>query len=328
MRILVTAIGSMAAEAVIASLARRGNTKIFGCNIHPYEWTAASRLVDRFYQVPPARDCDAYIASLIEICRQAKVTHVIALTDPEVDVLSENSDRFSAIGTLLCTPPAGSVKKARDKLEIYNIFKSDIHIKPIPTFNSGDPGVLGLDFPLIAKPRTGRSSEGKIDLMDKKSLEFWRQRLPVEQYIIQPRIEGSIFVTDIVFDKTNNMAAWLTRQELLRTANGAGITVRIHPDHPCGKMAWIVSERLGLTGCVNIEFLVSGDEIFLMDVNPRFSAGVAFSLRAGYDMIDNHLRCFTGENILPPPAVADAIYTKGFLEYAISNGENHETRKP
>ena len=71
-----------------------------------------------------------------------------------------------------------------------------------------------------------------------------------------------------------------------------------------------------------------GDEIFLMDVNPRFSAGVAFSLRAGYDMIDNHLRCFTGENILPPPAVADAIYTKGFLEYAISNGENHETRKP
>jgi carbamoyl-phosphate synthase large subunit len=34
-----------------------------------------------------------------------------------------------------------------------------------------------------------------------------------------------------------------------------------------------------------------------MDINPRFSAGISFSILAGYDMVKNHLNCFMDNEI-------------------------------
>lgn len=320
MRFLVTAIGSMSAEAVISGLARRDGAKVFGCNTQPREWVAASRLLDGFYQVPPAHDKDAYLAAVAAICREAAITHLVALTDPEVDVLSAHAGVFADEKVVLCIPPFDAVSRARDKLALFNTFAGS-PVNPIPTFRLVDIQDKDTGFPLIAKPKNGRSSEGKTIIPDVEALAFWRERLPAEQYIVQPFLAGDVFVTDIVTDTQGVPVAWATRQELVRTANGAGLTVKMHPGHTCGELAGQVCRTLGLRGCVNIEFLVSADGIFLMDVNPRFSAGVAFSVLAGYDMVDNHVRCFTGEKPDECGEISGALYTRGFVEYVIGQEE-------
>jgi len=38
-----------------------------------------------------------------------------------------------------------------------------------------------------------------------------------------------------------------------------------------------------------MEFIELNNEFYLIDVNPRFSARVAFSVIDGYDMVNNHL---------------------------------------
>lgn len=314
MRFLVTAIGSMSAEAVITGLARRKGVRVFGCNTQPREWVAASRLLDGFCQVPPASDQAAYLSELILICRRVGITHVVALTDPEIDVLSANAKVFLDEGIMLCIPPCEAVRRSRDKMEIYNTFSGSL-VTPIPTLGLDSPRAGELGYPLLAKPKNGRSSEGKTNIPDADALAFWRVRLPADQYIVQPFIKGDVFVTDIVADA--HVSAWVTRQELVRTPNGAGLTVKVHPGHACGKLAKQVYRTLGLKGCVNIEFLVSAEGVFLMDVNPRFSAGVAFSVLSGYDMVDNHVRCFAGEQLDECGDISGALYTRGFVEYII-----------
>ena len=56
MNILITAVGSMSAEAVITSLTKIPKVKLVGCNLYPTNWTHASRLVNYFYQVSSAKD--------------------------------------------------------------------------------------------------------------------------------------------------------------------------------------------------------------------------------------------------------------------------------
>ena len=66
-----------------------------------------------------------------------------------------------------------------------------------------------------------------------------------------------------------------------------------------------------------MEFIKSDNKYFLIDINPRFSAGVAFSLLAGYDMVNNHLNCFSGKDIMPGVAFKTTIMVKKYVEHII-----------
>ena len=77
------------------------------------------------------------------------------------------------------------------------------------------------------------------------------------------------------------------------------MTVEIFHSHLIEKITSNIGKELDINGCVNMEFIINKDNIFLIDVNPRFSAGIGFSKLAGYNFIESHINCFIGENILP-----------------------------
>jgi len=315
MRYLVTAIGSMSAEAVIQAITRQPDAVAVGCNMHPKEWTAASRLVERFHQVPSARHAQPYVARLLEICKDERISHVIPLTDPEVDALSANRQRFNDLGVTLCISPQPAIRTARDKLALHHCFTGHPRIRPIRTADLRDEVLSGFSYPLLAKPRHGRSSEGQANVPDAAALQFWRDRLSDQDYVIQPHCIGDVFVVDVVRQPDGRRSAAMTRRELLRTPNGAGMTVRMKPGHVCDALALEAANVLDMHGCINIEFLIVDGTPLLMDVNPRFSAGVAFSIISGYDMVSNHLRCFDGGQIEPCAPPPDMVYARGLVEY-------------
>jgi carbamoyl-phosphate synthase large subunit len=63
-----------------------------------------------------------------------------------------------------------------------------------------------------------------------------------------------------------------------------------------------------------MEFIYDGSDFYLIDINPRFSAGVAFSSMVGYDMVLAHLNCFVGKQILPPVEYKEQIVAKRYVE--------------
>lgn len=318
MKCLVTATGSMSAEVVITHLALLPDVEIIGCNMHPAAWTPASRLVQRFHQVPSAKEETAYLVRLLQICQVERISHVIALTDPEVDVLSLHREKFAALGVVLCIPPHPAVQTARDKLEMYRRFANHPRIRPITTTDLRDIGFMAFSGPLLGKPRSGRSSEGQVYIPDAAALQFWGERLAGQDYVVQPLHTGNVMVVDVVRHPDGQTVA-MTRQELLRTTNGAGMTVRMQPGHICDVLAQEVADNLGMHGCINVEFLMVNDAPLLMDINPRFSAGVAFSIMAGYDMVANHLRCFSDKNLESCSAPPNSVYARGFIEYSLQD---------
>jgi carbamoyl-phosphate synthase large subunit len=249
---------------------------------------------------------------LIDIIRKEEIDYLIALTDPEVDTLSAHRRAFEPHRATLCIPSASALSVCRDKLALYECFKDSAHIYVIPTFEAAHLDSASCTFPLIAKPRNGRSSEGLLMVDTEEELRVRRSQL--RDHVVQPFFSGDIFTVDVVRDDARDKSFAISRKELLRTKNGAGMSVEVSFNETLATATQHVAKQLQINGCVNMEYILSGGRYYLMDINPRFSAGIAFSALAGYDMVRSHLHCFTGEEIQEPITIKTMTIAKKLTE--------------
>lgn len=319
--VLVTAIGSMSAECVLRSLSSCQGIRVLGSDLHPASWLTTASLVQGFYQLPSARQEQEYIESMLRICRQESVSHLMPLTDLEVDVISGCRERFLELGVTVCLPTADCVEVCRDKLKLHDHFSDVAGVRVIPSCPLPQWHGLGVGFPLLAKPRKGRSSEGVVKLEGEQDVVHLLRRDHNHDYIVQPYYPGSVHVVDVVRCALSASCSLVCRKELIRTSNGAGLSVALHHDAALRGQAELVAQRLDVQGGICMEFLEYAGEYFLMDVNPRFSAGVVFSNMAGYDMVLNALRCFAGGGIDSAVAYPEMVIARGYYQRITSGGE-------
>jgi len=310
MNILVTAIGSMSADAVITELSNLGHV-VFGCDIYPSEWHAVSKRCKEVFLAPLPSDTERYIRFLIDISGANNISHIIPLTDPETDVLNINRNDFTVRNIELCIPCLRTILVARDKFRIFNLFKDDEKVSVPQTFRSQRDKLSNPVFPYIAKPVNGRSSEGLIIINSNEELSLIIKK---ERYILQNFISGPIYAVDYVRNAISNHDFAIPRQELLRTKNGAGTTVKVVNDPLLQDLASLIGNKIEVHGCINMEFIKHDDKYFLIDINPRFSAGIAFSVQSGYNMVHSHINCFSGKDILPPIIIKEQIIAKWYRE--------------
>lgn len=312
MNILVTAIGSFSADYVISSLKKHQHF-VVGCDIYPSIWHAVSKDCDAVYQVPLSSAQDKYIHALLEICVKHHVDYIFPLTDVEVDVLNIHRKTFDHAGVKLCIQDTEMLRIARDKYETCRLFASDDKVN-VPQFALSSELSTLFPLPGIAKPVNGRSSEGLLVI---DCVEELMQLKSKPGYIVQEKLSGPVFTVDYVRNAACDKDVAIPREELLRTKNGAGTTVKISDDPRLQEVVSYIGNKLNVNGCINMEFILHEDKYYLIDINPRFSAGVAFSGVMGYDMVQAHLSCFKGEEILPAPSLSPVIITKRYKEEII-----------
>lgn len=313
MRILVTAIGSMSAECAINKLKKSGNY-VIGCDIYPKEWHYEATLCDKFYQAPFATECKEYIQFLLDVCSENDLSYIIPLTDLEIDVINRNRASFDEKGIILCMQSEKVLDIVRNKYKLYKFFANDDNVPSVKTCLLTELYDT-MTYPCIAKPYNGRSSEGLIRNASKEQILAISDK---ENYIIQEQIEGNVFTVDYCRSGKSGMACAVPRQELLRTKNGAGLTVKTSCDENLLRLVSYIGDKLDVNGCVNMEFIKNGDKYYLIDINPRFSAGIAFSVMQGYDMVNNHVRCFNNEDIDGQIDMTERILIKKYQEVAMS----------
>lgn len=313
MRILVTAIGSMSAPCVINTLRGAGHF-VLGIDIYPGEWHHETNLCDVFLQAPYATNTQEYILFLFNICEKYQIDTILPLTDIEIDVLRQYRVQFEQINIELAMPKDDVLNIARDKYALYKMFEYDTSVPSIPTMKLEDY-LLGtesckIDFPCIAKKYNGRSSEGLIRDARREDIIAIENK---SDYIIQSQISGCVCTVDYVRSQSQDVI--IAREELLRTKNGAGMTIRLFEDSCLYNLVSHIGNKLDISSVVNMEFIHADDgNYYLIDINPRFSAGIAYSKMAGYDMVTNHFRALSGMQIDRQIAVRQMIITKYWKE--------------
>ncbi len=313
--ILVTAIGSFAADIVIKNL-QKEKYRIVGCDIYPKEWIVDAYTVERFYQVPRAIDKNAYIDYILYICQEECVKYIVPLTDVEVDLYNEARDIFEKRNICVCISCDKTIRLVRNKKKLEEYLRLNANIYTIPTEYVNNAKKNELQFPIICKPDNGRSSLGFKIIQNEQEWNHYCENCQIENYIVQPFIRGDIVTVDVLRNDSSNTIVAVARKELLRTANGAGTSVYVYSDNELISTCKTIAHILNIKGCVNFEFILDEDGVYhFLECNPRFSGGVEFSCIAGYDFVKNHLLCFQKGMVKSCGEIRNMYVARKYEEY-------------
>lgn len=296
--VLITITGAVSADIAIRSFRRMG-FRIVGCDSHPKAWIVGSNEVDKFFQAPLVVEGDKYLQFIKDICIAENIGFVVPMIDIEVDLFSENREWFDQNGIKLCISGKMAISILRNKKSLSDFIRDNCpEIKHIPTLLLKDIDNLPWDFPVVCKPYNGRSSQGLRFIYSQEEWDEFRSTADKNLYIVEPFIEGPIVMVEIVRQPETGRSVAMCRRELMSTPHGLSTSVYLFEDKSLEERCKILADKIGIIGNVNFEFIMDPHgEFHFVECNPRFSAGCEFSCFGGYDIAENHLRCFMGQQI-------------------------------
>lgn len=314
--ILVTSTGSVATDITIKSLRRMGH-RIIGCNIYPKEWIVESCEMDGFYLVPPVTKSEEYLQSVHDICEKENIQFIFPMIDYEIDLYTKNRDWFTEHGIVLCISPNESLEYTRNKKKLQDFIRDNCpKTHAIPTMMAKDIQKLEWEFPVVCKPYDGRSSQGLLYVHNEEEWNQFLNTADLEKYIVEPFIDGPLVMVEIVRQTDPHKVVAMTRRELMATPHGCSTTVLVYQDKELEEASKELADKLNVFGDVNFEYIMAKDgTYYLVECNPRFSAGCEFACIGGYDCIENHLKCFLGKEIEDYHFKHNMIIARKYEEY-------------
>lgn len=292
--VAVTSVGSGVGQSVVDSLSCYHGYRIIGLDIAS-ECFAKSQCND--YIVTDRCSSPDYIDNIIAICLEKNVDILISGNDNELELFSNNVDKFEENSIQVVISPIEIVKSSRNKEDWADYLGQDLNIVPtanLKLFLEGSQN--GITFPAIIKPSGGSASSGIYivhDLVDLKNT-FISETINANEYVIQPYLFPEIsepeyeILKDAVSQKRLLQISEISIQlvysklsELLGTfisknklKNGVPVHVEPIQDAYISGVVKDIAERLkkyGVKGPVNIQGRMTEQGLVFFEMNLRFT---------------------------------------------------------
>ena len=249
-----------------------------------------------------------YIPMLLEICEKDKIDAVIPTIDTDLLLLSQNKKRFSAIGTIVVISDLAMIQLCRDKRLTADFFNSCGLESPVPV---DDYKKYKAGYPAFIKPKDGSSSINAYKINSQEELFTLSER--VDDYIIQPFIQGKEYTIDIFCDFEGN-PIYITPRERLAVRSGEVLKTRIEQnDAMIAEMQRLI-EKFKPCGAITVQLIRDANtgENNYIEINPRYGGGAPLSIKAGADSAEAMLKLLSGESIdfQPNAAMDQAVYSR------------------
>ncbi|MBO6606488.1 ATP-grasp domain-containing protein [Psychroserpens sp.] len=255
-----------------------------------------------------------YIDELKTIIVEHNINAVISLNDLELPVLSAHKDELEQLGATVVISDPEIISIAFDKVKTFNFLKS-IGLNTPLTYTNIDTALLALksgelSFPLVVKPRWGSASIG-IDFpesVEELELAFRLQHLKLKKSILNQASQVDIDNAILIQEKLNGVEYGM---DVLNDFNGAyvGSFVRKKLNMRSGETDKAVSvideqfEKIGRTigtqlkhiGNLDCDVFMAKNQLYVLELNPRFGGGYPFSHEAGIDTAAIYIEWLKGQ---------------------------------
>ncbi|MFU0827258.1 MAG: Carbamoyl-phosphate synthase large chain [Lachnoclostridium sp.] len=289
MNILLTAIGKRV--QLIQHL--KQNFSVVG--VDPSREIAARQFADYFETVPKYNEA-GYITRLLEISEKYHVSMIIPLYEKEFDILNEYRDLFENKGIKLLLSSGEVIGICNNKKNTALFFKKNGILSPKIYDLQNKQEII---YPVIIKPWDGMGSHNVFKAKNEKELDFFAEYVP--NAMVQQCVEGKEYTVDVLCDFYGNIISIVPRQRLeVRAGEVVKSRVTKQPDI-IEKVRFLI-ERLkkegNVMGPVTVQcFVTEQDEIFFIEINPRFGGGVPLTMEAGVNYGMYFKRMLLGDKI-------------------------------
>lgn len=234
-------------------------------------------VADFSVHVPSARDAH-YTESLLEACREHRVSLVIPLIDPELPVLAACRKEFEKEGVRVVVSSERTTEIAEDKRNTGAfLIRSGFETPRLLDLENGEPAPT---FPVVIKPADGSSGQSFYRVSSKAELDFYRRRVP--NPIIQEFVEGQEYTLDVLAD-FRGVARCVVPRRRIETRAGESVKGATERDWDLIDLGRRVVDALpGAMGCITVQCFRSPDGTMpVIEINPRFGGGFPLSYAAG-----------------------------------------------
>jgi len=257
---------------------KRGNySKVYTTDLLP-EMSSACLVSDKGFKVGRFSDPD-YMEVILKICEENDIKMIIPTIDTELQLLANHRIQFQKKGIEIIVSDQTFIKICRDK-RLMNEFFENQGFKVPKKINK-----TNLTFPVFVKPIDGSNSKDLylIDHPDKLSkyiLEqdnfMWMEYLPKDKY--------EEYTVDLYYNKSSELCCVIPRIRIAvrggETSKGITRKNQVLIDFINNRLGKIEGAR----GCLTLQVFKDrkiDDEIYGIEINPRFGGGYPLSYLAG-----------------------------------------------
>lgn len=262
---------------------------------------------------------EAYIPTLLDICRRDQIDLLIPTIDTDLRLLADHKAEFEAVGTRVMVSEPEMIAKCRDK-NITADFFEECGLHAPRTVNSVE--AYSGPYPCFIKPKDGSSSIGANRADDIEGLRAFAGQL--DDYVIQPYIDGEEFTVDIFCDFDGNPITIIPRRRLA-VRSGEVLKTRIALDDQIISECEKLIEAFKPCGPMTVQLIrqASTGTDYFIEINPRFGGGAPLSMKAGADSAEAILRLLAGEAVIrKTEGLADgAVYSRFDQSVCVERGE-------
>lgn len=265
-----------------------------------------------------------YIDELLKICVEDKINLVLPTIDTDLLILSKNTDRFEEIGVKVLISKPDKILVCRDKNNTGEFFEScELHApKTYNNYKEYDG-----TYPCFIKPKDGSSSINAFKVEDADELEVYANQ--VEDYIIQPFVEGREFTIDIFCD-FDGKAIHITPRERLQVRAGEVLKTQIYMDQTMIEESKMLIDKFKPCGPMTVQLIQDKNTgiNYYIEINPRYGGGAPLSMKSGARSAESLLKLLIGEKVeYSEDSCNGAVYSRFDQSVCISEGDNTQPIK-
>lgn len=237
-----------------------------------------------------------YIEELFNICKKNNIDILIPTIDTDLIILSKNKSKFAEIGTQILISDFDKINICRDKNSTANFFLK-CGVKTPPTHN--DVSLYDNRYPCFIKPKDGSSSINAFKAYNYEELEFYANR--IQDYIIQPYIDGDEFTVDILCN-LNGDIIYIVPRERISVRSGEVLKTKVTLNRKIILECMDILKEFRPCGPITIQLIreKSTEDHYYIEINPRFGGGAPLSMKSGADSAKVILEILIGKKNIEP----------------------------
>ena len=263
-----------------------------------------------------------YIREISGICRADKIDLLIPTIDTDLLVLSENVSAFAPTKVMISAPDKIAI--CRDKNNTADFFEACGCLAP-RTYNQGKK--YNGTFPCFIKPKDGSSSINAYKVESASELEMYTAQ--IEDYIVQPFIEGTEYTVDIFCDFSGK-PVYITPRIRFQVRAGEVLKTEISMDEKIIEESRRIIEKFQPVGPMTVQLIRqkdTGDDYFI-EINPRYGGGAPLSMKAGARSAETVLQLLMGVVPEGNTQISDgAVFSRFDDSVCIDPGEKKQAVK-
>jgi carbamoyl-phosphate synthase large subunit len=279
-KIAITGVGGGVCQSIIKSLY---NTDYELVGLDGELLGAGLYTVPTSYLIPYARTKN-FIPSLLEICEKEKIRILFPGLDMELGALSENAEKFKAIGTTVIVSDKRVIQISDDKLETFNKLTAiGINVPHTLTLESFNLSSSPFTFPFIIKQQIDGARSKNVFLIKGKE-DFEKVLVELmgknEKYIVQEYIDGDEYTCGSINLDSKCKGVIVMRRRL---RDGDTYKCFTEKNEAIEKAVREIMEKIKPFGACNVQLRLKEGIPYVFEINARCSGTTAARTLSGFN---------------------------------------------